>query len=110
LAAICAGEQGKFFDLHDQIFDRQHDLSAELLPELAARAGIDKEKLDQCMASPAARTQLDREMSWGETIGLQSTPTLVINGRRISGALAPAQLEALLRAVESGDTEAHGSH
>lgn len=110
LAVICAGEQGKFFDLHDQIFDRQQELQPDLLGELAQKAGLDKTKLDQCMASPGARTQLDREMSWGDSVGLQSTPTLIINGRRLSGALAPAQLEALLKAVESGNTESHGSH
>jgi protein-disulfide isomerase/uncharacterized membrane protein len=103
-ASICAGQQGKFWEMHDLIFDNQERLSPSVLNELIVKAGLDKEAMDACIKDPATESQLQREIQWGEMIHLQSTPTLVINGRRISGARSPQDLEALLRLVER---EAH---
>ena len=109
-AGICAAEQEKFYSLHDQLFDQQSELSTALVRELAIKAGLDMEKFDRCLASPSTEAQLQKEMSWGDMIQLQATPTLVINGRRLSGAIAPAQLEELLRFIESGDAKEAHSH
>lgn len=110
-SAYCAGKQGKFFEYHDLVFDNQDDLSTKLLDDIAGQIGLDKKAFDACRTDSATESALQKEMSWGELIGLESTPTLVINGRRLSGALAPAQLEELFKAVKRGDSmETHDAH
>lgn len=99
-SALCAGQQGKFWEMHDLIFDNQENLSVALLGELAGKAGLDSAKLEACLKDSAMETQLQKDIEWGDLIQLQSTPTLVINGRKLSGARSPRDLEALLETLE----------
>jgi protein-disulfide isomerase/uncharacterized membrane protein len=100
--AICAGRQGseKFWAVHDLIFDRQPDLSFRVLEEIGTQAGLNHEQLQACLTDPATETELQRQIQWGESIQLQSTPTLVINGKKFSGARRPAEFEALLQQLD----------
>ncbi len=98
--ALCAGKQEKFWPVHDLIFDRQADLSLAVLDQIVQEAGLDKAAFDACMKAPATETELQRQMAWGEQIKLESTPTIVINGRKMSGVRHPAELEALLQSLE----------
>lgn len=97
---ICAAAQDKFWPFHDLIFDHQDELSGAKIESLAQEAGLDMEKLAVCLKDPTTETQLQKEMQWGELVGLESTPTLILNGRRISGARPPGDLEALLDRLE----------
>lgn len=98
--AICASREDKFWPVHDLIFDNQDELSHAKLDEIAKEAGLDAAKLSACLKDPATETQLQKEMQWGDVIGLESTPTFVINGRKFAGARAPSDLEALLEHLE----------
>ncbi len=99
-SAICAGQQGKFWDMHDLIFDNQESLSPALLEELATKAGLDTTKWAACLKDPQTELQLQKEIQWGEQVQLQSTPTIIINGRRLIGARSPQDLETLLKTLE----------
>jgi protein-disulfide isomerase/uncharacterized membrane protein len=99
--AICAGQQGKFWDMHDQIYDNQESLSSGGLEGYVSALGLDAAKFGACLKDPATETQLQKDIAWGESIQLQSTPTLVINGKKMPGARPPAELEALLKHLES---------
>jgi len=99
--AICAGAQGKFFDMHDLIYDNQESLTQSSLDSYVASLGLDAGKLAACLKDPATETQLQKDISWGESIQLQSTPTLVINGKKLTGARSPAELEVLLKHILS---------
>lgn len=98
---ICAAKQGKFWDFHDQVFDRQDDLSAATLEDIAKKTGLDTAAYEACLKDPSTETQLQQDMQYGEMINLQSTPTLVINGRKLIGGRTPADLEKLLDAIEN---------
>ncbi len=100
-AGICVAEQGKFFEFHDQVFDRQNELSEAMVREVVQSTGVDLAKFDECLKNPATEKHLQKEISWGDMIGLQSTPTFVINGKRLSGAFAPKQMEELLDYIEA---------
>lgn len=99
-AAICGGQQGKFWEIHDLIFDNQEKLSVALLADFANQAGLDKNAFDACLKDPATETLLQKEIEWGDMVQLRSTPTMIINGRRLSGARSPKDLEALLSVLE----------
>lgn len=103
--AICAGKQGRFWEYHDLVFDRQEELSGSVLDEIATQAGLDTSAHQACVKDPSTETELQKSMQLGDLIGLQSTPTLVLNGRKVTGARAPAELEALLRALEKGEVK-----
>lgn len=98
--AICAGQQGKFWEMHDLIFDNQESLSVASLSELATKAGLDQAKLETCLKDPATESILQKDIQWGDLIQLESTPTMIVNGRKLVGAHAPKDLEALLQSLE----------
>jgi protein-disulfide isomerase/uncharacterized membrane protein len=101
-AAVCAGIQGKFWEMHDLIYDNQENISQGMLDEFVGKIGLDKTKMEACVKDSATQTMLQKEIAWGDAIQLQSTPTMIINGRKMTGARSPSDLEALLKYVENG--------
>ncbi len=106
-AAICAGQEGKFWEMHDRIFDQQESLSATSFADFAKEIGLNNEKYAACFSDAATETQLQKEIQWGEVIQLESTPTIIINGRKTVGARTPADWEALLNYVEKEKSSAN---
>ncbi len=98
---MCAAQQGKFWAFHDQVFDNQENLSPSSFEEFAKTAGLDMAAYESCLKDPATETALQKDMQLGEMIGLQSTPTLIINGRKMIGGRSPAELDTLLEHLES---------
>ena len=80
-AAHCAGEQGKYWEMHDAMFANQRALQVPALKQAARALGLDGAKFDQCLDSGkhAANVRADYEL--GEKMGVNSTPTIYINGR-----------------------------
>ncbi|MBA3546747.1 MAG: thioredoxin domain-containing protein [Nannocystis sp.] len=83
--AQCAQEQGKFWEMHDGIFAVQRELSVDKLKEVAAQAGLDTTKLEECMASGRAGPQIDEDMKKAQEVGVQGTPSFYINGQSFAG-------------------------
>ncbi|PMZ00374.1 thioredoxin domain-containing protein, partial [Pseudomonas sp. FW306-02-F02-AB] len=84
----CAAKQNKFFEFHDYIFDNQESLSNSLIEEAARQAGLDISAFQSCQQDPQTNLELQRQLEMGErTGGIESTPTLVINGHKMLGAL-----------------------
>jgi len=98
--AICAGEQGKFWEMHDMIFDNQESLSVALLGDLVGKVGLDQAKFEACLKDSSTESTLQKDIQWGDLIQLESTPTLIVNGRKLVGAHSPTDLEALLQMLE----------
>ena len=85
-AGNCAQEQGKFWELHDQLFANQQALQPENLKKYAAAVGMDTAKFNACLDSAKFEARVQESMAEGSKIGVQSTPTVFINGRMVSGA------------------------
>ena len=94
-ASKCAQEQGKFWEYHDVLFDRQMQnagenigvFSAENLKRIADNVGLNEGMFEKCLASGKyTQTVLD-EMEEGRQAGVENTPTVFINGRKTEGAL-----------------------
>lgn len=83
--AQCAQEQGKFWAMHDGIFAAQSQLSVEKLKEVAAQAGVDTAKLDECLASGRIGQQIDEDMRKAQEVGVQGTPSFYVNGQSFAG-------------------------
>lgn len=97
-AAECARTQGKFWEAHDLLFSKGLDIEGEkALVEAMAPLGLDPAGLSQCLASKETEARVRADFEAGRGYGVNSTPTLFVNGRRIQGA----DLRILEQVVES---------
>jgi protein-disulfide isomerase len=87
IAAECAARHGKFWEYHDLLFGDQDRLGRDDLIAKATGLGIPAEPFTACLDDPAARARVLADAAAGAKLGVKSTPTLVINGRTIEGAL-----------------------
>lgn len=85
-AAHCAGEQGTYWELHDHMFANQRALNVPELKQYAATLGLDAAKFNQCLDSGKHAGLVAAGTAQGERMGVNSTPTLYINGRPLIGA------------------------
>lgn len=92
-AAECADEQGKFWEMHDQIFHQQDQqgqgtvqFSKTDLVKAARQIGLETAKFNQCLDSGKYKTEVDKDLADGSSAGVSGTPAFFINGRLLIGA------------------------
>jgi protein-disulfide isomerase len=85
-AAHCASDQGKYWEMHDRLFANQRALEVPALKQHAVALGLDAAKFDQCLDSSKYADIVKADLDEGQKLGIQSTPTLYINGRPVLGA------------------------
>lgn len=86
LAALCAKEQGKFWEYHDLLFENQESLKAADLKKYAADLGLDTNTFNSCFDGKKYKNQVQADLSEGNRVGVRGTPAFFINGRLLSGA------------------------
>lgn len=96
-AALAAGKQGKFWEYRKLIFDNQRNLSQEIFVTFAQQLGLDVEKFKADMDSREIRDAVQDDLRQAIKLGVQSTPTLIVNGTEIRGARS---LCSFIEAVE----------
>ena len=85
-AGQCAAEQGKFWEYHDQLFENQQALLPDDLKKYAAAVGMDTGRFNSCL-DMSKRAEVVRDgVAQGTRLGINSTPTVFVNGRRVDGA------------------------
>jgi protein-disulfide isomerase len=95
-AAVCAQNQGKFWEMHDLMFAEQGSLSVDGLKEKARRLGIDAPAFDDCLDSGKSKEAVRLDGQASIDLGLNSTPILFIDGRYVSGTQSLEQLSAII--------------
>ena len=85
-AAWCAGEQGKYWEFHDRLFANQSTLGTEGLKQHATAVGLEPVGFNACLESGRHATRVQDGAQLGRDLGVDSTPTAFINGRRVTGA------------------------
>ena len=85
-AAISAGEQGKFWEMHDLIFENFKDLSRETMLEYASRLNLDSPQFEETLDSQTSKDLIDRDIILGRDNGVTGTPVFFVNGRKLVGA------------------------
>ena len=105
-AAEAAGMQGKFWEMHDLLYDRQRDWTVSQdhrgeYANYAKQLGLDVEKFKTDMASGAAAARVDADKKRGESVQIRSTPSAFVNGRPLDYASEMATSEGVRRAVEA---------
>jgi len=85
-AGQCAHEQGKFWEMHDRMFEHQDKLAIDDLRAAARELGMDGEKFDACLDGGKFAEHIQAEIAAGQEAGVAGTPAFFINGRLLSGA------------------------
>jgi len=91
-AAEAAGAQGKFWEMHDAILQRQSELGSDLLHQLAIKIKLDLEQFSEDLETRRYRPRVKRDFMGGMRSGVTGTPTFFINGKRYEGGLDHASL------------------
>ncbi len=96
-AAEAAGAQGKFWEMHDLLFENQGSLSDENLVDYARQVGLDEEQFRQDLNEGRFKEKVEQDFKSGVRSGVNGTPTFYINGERYDG---PWDVESLVEQVE----------
>ena len=110
--AVCAARQGRFWETHDALYQRQAEWAKvgqprALLVSLAQRAGVDRTKLLACLDEGSARGEVELDAQRAQRAGAQSTPSFYIEGGLLEGApYTPDPMRRLLDSVYAVRTRA----
>jgi protein-disulfide isomerase len=109
LAAACAGEQGQFFAMHDQLFFGQRDWTRQRRPDrqfrdYAEAIRLDMSRYDDCVRDRRHMGRIDAAKQEGLAVGVSSTPSFVIGGLLVVGALPYDSVVALVERAEGAAT------
>jgi len=101
-AALCAGEQGKFWEFHHMLYRRQefwNRLAAPLerLSGFAKDLDLDTTALKSCVASGRMQSLVQADKAYGKQLQVNSTPTLFINAYRVVASQSEGELVRLIR-------------
>jgi len=101
LAAQCAGEQGKFWEMHDQLFTNHQWAQTGKNPrglfrDFARSIGLDLDKYDACMDGQRYAGRIQASVQEGEARGVKGTPSFYVNGRQYQGRSASDDFKALV--------------
>ncbi len=84
-ASLCANEQGKFWEMHDLMFEDQSGLSVEALTQKAKTLELDDATFETCLSSNKYAEQVKKDVMDGTVVGVTGTPAVFINGRPLVG-------------------------
>jgi protein-disulfide isomerase len=102
-ASECANEQGRFWDYHNLLFERQGgenvgDFSQDRLKGFAVDLGLDRNQFNQCLDSGKYQDKVQQETTQGQQLGVRGTPTVFVNGQLIENG---SRYETLKAAIEA---------
>jgi protein-disulfide isomerase len=95
-AGVCADRQGKFWEMHDAMYDDQSALGADGLTKSAQRLGLNVNAFSACLADASTEKSLAADAAAAQELGLDGTPSLFINGRPIVGDVPVETLEGMI--------------
>ncbi|MBK8432288.1 MAG: DsbA family protein [Chloroflexi bacterium] len=103
-AARCAHEQGQFLAMHHILFERQGDWSGRndaptFFSGYAAELGLDMATFDECLNSGQYAEAVQADLQEGLSVGVTGTPSFVVNGQLVVGALPYATFDQALQSL-----------
>jgi protein-disulfide isomerase len=83
IAANCAGQQGKYWEMHHELFMNQNRIGPALFTELAESLELDSQAFATCLDDPAQKEEVEKDLAYGQSVGVRGTPHYFIG--RIEG-------------------------
>ena len=101
-AALCAGDQGKYWEMHEKLFANQQALAVDQLKGYARELALDAGKFDGCLDSGAKAKEVEASRKAGQEAGVSGTPAFFVNGRPLSGAQPFERFKEVIEAELAG--------
>ncbi|RME89331.1 MAG: hypothetical protein D6767_08630 [Candidatus Hydrogenedentota bacterium] len=103
IAANCALEQNRYWDMQQALFQLNPNLSKENILTTARHLGLDVARLENCMKDPDGkiRAEIQHDMEYGQQVGVRGTPTIFINGEYVSGVRPYPVLKQMIESALS---------
>ncbi|MBK7860231.1 MAG: thioredoxin domain-containing protein [Archangiaceae bacterium] len=95
-AALAAGAQGKYWEMHDKMFANQQNLDEASLEKYAQEIGLNLEKWKTDRNAQSVSDQISHDQGQAASLGANGTPAFFINGRKLSGAQPIDRFKALI--------------
>lgn len=90
-AAHCAGEQNRYWEMHDILFEKSKDFSVPALERYAKEVGLNGDQFNDCLQTGRYASKVEKEISDGRKVGVSGTPSFVIgpsgSGEKITGTV-----------------------
>lgn len=102
-AAQCAGDQDKYWEYSDVLWNNQKSLEVADLKRYAGEIKLDQKKFDACLDDGKYTAEVDKDLADGAKAGVNGTPTFFINGRVLSGALPLDEFKKIIDAELGGN-------
>lgn len=97
-AAMAANAQGKFWPMHDLMFEHQQALERSDLEKYAQQVGLDMNQFKSALDSGKYKSRVQKDAAEGAKVGATGTPTFFINGNRLVGA---QPVDAFKKAIDA---------
>jgi len=101
-AAYAAGAQGKFWEMHDLLFENQKALKKPDLITYAKKLGLDVKKFQKSLDSREFKKQVELDAAFGKMLRVTGTPTFFINGNKVVGAKPYSEFKNIVDTLLAG--------
>jgi protein-disulfide isomerase len=97
IAALAAGRQGRFWEIHEKLFANQKDLSDAKVEAIAQELGLNMEQFNKDLKDSAIASLIDRDINNGREANVQGTPTIFVSGKLLN----QRSLQGFQQAIEA---------
>lgn len=98
MAGLCAGEQGRFWQMHDKLFEKQGQLQAgQDLVDIVNSLNMDYSKFKDCFTNKKYTEKIKKDQTDGLALGIGATPAWLINGYKVEGDIPMEGWESILK-------------
>lgn len=108
LAAACANAQGKFWPMHDALFNTQDRWNTQVtdnplkpIVAIAREAGVDADQLEACVEARTYQANVQANLTEAQRLGVTATPSFIIGGKLVPGAISYDQFKAYVDTARS---------
>ncbi len=107
-ASECAADQGKFWEYHDLLFDRQAGenqgaFNKDKLLTLATELKLDMTQFEPCLQNDQTQDRVQADMQEGQKANVRGTPTFFVNDRGVVGALPLQDFRSVIEQALNGE-------
>ena len=96
MAALAAGQQGKFWEFHDELFKNYNRLNDQKIQEIVKQLNLDQTKFNEDTKSPVEAARVRQDYEEGIRLGVRGTPTVFINGKQFKKKRSMKSMEAVI--------------
>ena len=96
MAALAAGQQGKFWEFHDELFKNYNRLNDQKIQEIVKQLNLDQTKFNEDTKSPVEAARVRQDYEEGIRLGVRGTPTVFINGKQFKKKRSMKTMEAVI--------------